>query len=183
MSEMVAVASSQGEDGSLAEDLLPLVYEELRRLASVKLVQERPGQTLQPTALVHEAYLKLTSGRPDLRWQNRDHFFAAAGEAMRRILVDRARRRDSQKGGGGWQRISLDELDPGDRQATVGLLEFNEALEELESYDDQAAQLVKLRFFAGLGHREAAEAMRIERRVADRLWLLARNWLFRRLSS
>jgi RNA polymerase sigma factor (TIGR02999 family) len=182
MSEMVAVAPSRGDDGSLSEDLLPLVYEELRRLASAKLNRERPGQTLQPTALVHEAYLKLTSGRSDLKWQNRDHFFAAAGEAMRRILVDRARRRDCQKCGGGWQRVHVDQLDLGDEQ-TVDLLEFNEALDELEAYDAQAAQLVKLRFFAGLGHQEAAEAMQIERRAADRLWLLARNWLYRRLSS
>lgn len=163
-------------------DLLPLVYEELRQLAAQKLYSEMPGQTLQATALVHEAYVRLVDGR-DPQWANRNHFFAAAAEAMRRILIERARQRESLKAGAGRTRISLSSADIVKGEAEVDLLALNEALDELERHDRQAAELVKLRFFAGFGHVEAAEIMQIERRVADRLWVLARTWLYRRLSS
>jgi RNA polymerase sigma factor (TIGR02999 family) len=160
---------------------MPLVYTELEQLARRRMRAEGPGHSLQPTDLVNEVYLRLVQ-QQHAEWRHRAQFLAVAATLMRRILVDRARRRDCQKCGGGWQRVHVDQLDLGDEQ-TVDLLEFNEALDELEAYDAQAAQLVKLRFFAGLGHQEAAEAMQIERRAADRLWLLARNWLYRRLSS
>lgn len=162
-------------------DLLPLVYEELRQLAARNLYAEVPGQTLQATALVHEAYLRLVVGR-DAHWANRNHFFAAAAEAMRRILVERARHRESLKAGGGRTRIPLSSADVAIQESEVDLLALNEALDELERHDKQAAELVKLRFFAGFGHAEAVEIMQIERRVADRLWVLARTWLYRRLS-
>lgn len=164
-------------------DLLPLVYEELRQLAAHKLYAEAPGQTLQATALVHEAYVRLVDARESSQWANRNHFFAAAAEAMRRILIERARQRESLKGGAGRTRSPLSQADFMSRESDVDLLALNEALDELESHDRRAAELVKLRFFAGFGHVEAAEIMQIERRVADRLWVLARTWLYRQLSS
>lgn len=161
-------------------DLLPLVYDELRRLAAAKLRHDQPGQTLQATALVHEAYLRLGQGTP--RWSGRNEFFAAAAEAMRRILIERARRQATPKRGGQSQRFDLTQaqsLIPG---RTLDLLALDEALRDLEQHHPQAAELVKLRFFAGFGHGEAAEILQVERRVADRLWVLARAWLYRRLS-
>lgn len=166
-----------------SSELLPLVYEELRRLASAKLRDNPPGQTLQPTALVHEAFLRLVDGHPEVRWENRNHFLGAAAEAMRRILIERARQRVTQKAGGDRGRISLEEAVASVEDRPLDLLALNEALTELEGHDRQAAELVKLRFFAGFGHAEAAEIMQIERRAADRLWVLARSWLFRRLTN
>jgi RNA polymerase sigma factor (TIGR02999 family) len=160
---------------------LPLVYDELRKLASAKLARERPGQTLQPTALVHEAYLRLVDGEQLPGWDSRSHFFAAAAEAMRRILVENARRRSSLKRGAHAKRVPLDERTLICEEQPYDLLELDEALQKLEAHDSEAGRLVKLRFFAGLGHQEAAETMGLSRRAADRLWALARAWLFREL--
>src|SRR4051794_12642430 len=161
-----------------AQELLPLVYDELRRLAARRLAQERPGQTLQATALVHEAYLRLV-GPDDVRgWDGRGHFFAAAAEAMRRILVDNARRKGGAGRGRGQARIelNLDELATPERAAD--LLALDEVLGQLAQADPQTAELVKLRFFAGLGVRQAAELLGISPRTADLRWAYARAWLF-----
>jgi RNA polymerase sigma factor (TIGR02999 family) len=164
-----------------AERLLPLVYAELRRLAARRLEREGPGRTLQATALVHEAYVRLVVGEPGRRWDSRGHFFAAAAEAMRRILVDRARDRRRLKRGGGRGRVDLDlgsvPLDaPGD-----DLIDLDEALTELSREDPLSARLVALRFFAGLTQAEAAESLGLARRTADRHWAYARAWLYERL--
>ncbi len=175
-------AIEQG-DPHAAEQLLPLVYDALRQLAAQKLSQEKLGQTLQATALVHEAYLRLVGAQTAQRWNSRGHFFAAAAEAMRRILVEQARRKQADKHGGGRMRIDL----PEDLAAPVArcddLLALDEALSRLERHDADAARLVKLRYFAGLSHQEAAEALGISRGAADRLWALGRAWLFRQLSK
>jgi RNA polymerase sigma factor (TIGR02999 family) len=173
-------AVGQG-DPQAAERLLPLVYDELRRLASRRLEREAPGQTLQATALVHEAYMRLVGGDPGQRWDGRGHFFAAAAEAMRRILVDRARDRRRIKRGGGRERVDLDlgtvPLDAyGD-----DLIDLDEALTDLGREDPLCARLVALRFFAGLTQAEAAEALGLARRTADRHWAYARAWLYERL--
>jgi RNA polymerase sigma factor (TIGR02999 family) len=170
-------------DPSAAELLLPLVYEELRKLAAAKLAHEKPGQTLQATGLVHEAYLRLVDSENVLRWDSRRHFFAAAAEAMRRILIERARHRASIKHGGKLRRVELDdEMAVEDQQASE-MIALDEALCELEKHDAQAAQLVKLRYFAGLSHQQAADALQISRRAADRLWALAKAWLYQRIST
>ncbi len=185
MSEVTRIlnAIEQG-DRAAAQQLLPIVYEELRRLAAQRLAQEKPGQTLQATALVHEAYLRLVS--EDDRgqaWDGRGHFFAAAAEAMRRILIENARRKAAVKHGGQARRVELDEaLAVGD-EVPDSLLALDEALAEFELHDQQAAQLVKLRYFAGLTHQQAAEMLGITRRAADRLWTLARAWLHQRLQE
>lgn len=163
-----------------AERLLSLVYGELRRMAASRMAAERPGQTLQPTALVHEAFLRLAG---DLLFENRAHFFAAAAEAMRRILVENARRKRAERRGGGAERIELEDHHLLADDQRVDLLALHEALDLLEAHDSRAAALVKLRFFAGLDHQEAAELLGLSRRAADRLWLLARTWLFRFLSK
>ena len=173
-------AIEQG-DPHAAERLLPLVYDALRELASRRLGREAPGQTLQATALVHEAYLRLVGGDPGRRWDGRGHFFAAAAEAMRRILVDRARDRRRLKRGGGRQRVDLDlgsvSLDaPGD-----DLIALDQALTDLGREDPLCARLVTLRFFAGLTQAEAAETLSLARRTADRHWAYARAWLYERL--
>jgi RNA polymerase sigma factor (TIGR02999 family) len=173
------------EQGDLqaANQLLPLVYDELRRLAAQRLAAERPGQTLQATALVHEAYLRLVGESDDLRWEGRGHFFGAAAEAMRRILIDSARRKAATKRGGSARRVSIDDVALVGDEPDDNLLALDEALAELEKHDAQAAQLVKLRYFAGLTHQQAAEALGIGRRAADRLWALARAWLHQRLQD
>ena len=170
-------------DPSAAEQLLPFVYEELRKLAAARLANEKPGQTLQPTALVHEAYLRLTGGATEAEWENRRHFSAAAAEAMRRILVERARRRATIRHGGELRRLELHDDMIVDEQRAAELLALDEALAELERHDAQAAQVVKLRYFVGLSHQEAADAMNVTRRVADRLWVVARAWLFKQLED
>src|SRR5262245_17464656 len=184
MSEVTSILSAieQG-DPSAAEQLLPLVYDELRQLAAERMAQERPGQTLQATALVHEAYLRLVDTEKAQHWDSRGHFFAAAAEAMRRILVEQARGKRRLKRGGGASRHELDEflLIADDRVDVV--LAVHDALDDLERHDTQAAALVKLRFFAGFEHQQAAEVLGLGRRAADRLWLLARTWLYRRLSD
>jgi RNA polymerase sigma factor (TIGR02999 family) len=167
-------------DPQAAGQLLPLVYDELRKLAAVRLAGEKPGQTLQATALVHEAYMRLVG---EQQFDNRGHFFAAAAEAMRRILIDAARRKASAKRGGDLQRIDLEQVATGDDGREAELLALNDALAELERHDTQAAQLVKLRYFAGLSHQQAAEALGIGRRAADRLWVLARAWLRQQIAG
>jgi RNA polymerase sigma factor (TIGR02999 family) len=175
-------AIEQG-DPTAAEQLLPLVYDELRKLAAAKLAQEKPGQTLEATALVHEAYLRLVGGEQAPYWNSRGHFFAAAAEAMRRILVEQARRKQADKHGGGRMRLDL----PADLAAPESraddLVALDETLGRLERHDAEAARLVKLRYFAGLSHQEAAQALGLSRGAADRRWALARAWLFRELSK
>jgi RNA polymerase sigma factor (TIGR02999 family) len=187
MSEVTRILSAiERGDPHAAERLLPLVYDELRRLAAAKLAQEKPGQTLQATALVHEAYLRLVEGEQrgsSAPWDSRRHFFAAAAEAMRRILVENARRKSTAKRGGKLRRIDVEQLSVADGGREAELLALDDALAELERHDPQAAALVKLRYFAGLSHQAAAEALGIGRRAADRLWALARAWLYQRLSE
>src|SRR5262249_40291580 len=153
-----------------AEKLLPLVYEELKSLASKKLAQEKPGQTLQPTALVHEAYLRMIGPANAQGYANRVHFFSAAAEAMRRILVEKARHKKRLKRGGGAQAVEWQDHLAIDEDRVEELLSLDETLDQLASHDEKAATLVKLRFFVGLEHQEAAEVMGISRRAADGLW-------------
>jgi RNA polymerase sigma factor (TIGR02999 family) len=178
MSDVTRILSAieQG-DQHAAEQLLPLIYDELRKLAAQKLAQEMPGQTLQATALVHEAYLRLVDGDKAAPWNSRGHFFAAAAEAMRRILVDQARKKNSLKHGGGLERVPLDEVEIGSPQPTLDLLAVNDALEKLERLDKASAGLVKLRFYAGLTLSQAADALGISCSTADRQWAYARAWL------
>jgi RNA polymerase sigma factor (TIGR02999 family) len=189
MSEVNQVLQAiRGGDTCAADKLLVLLYDDLRRLAALKLAHEKPGQTLDATGLVHEAYLRLLAhdgerANGGVDWQNRGHFFAAAAEAMRRILIGRARQKAALKRGRGARRVPLDQALNEAPDETANLLEINEALTALEKHDAQAAQLVKLRFFAGLQHQEAAEALGISRGAADRLWALARAWLFRQLKD
>ncbi|MSR59119.1 MAG: sigma-70 family RNA polymerase sigma factor [Planctomycetaceae bacterium] len=169
-------------DSDAVERLLPLVYDELRRLAAAKLAHEAPGQTLQATALVHEVYLRLVGG-VEPRWETRGHFFTAAAEAMRRILIDRARSRKRQKRGGGAKRLALDELDLASPPPDDELLALDEALSKLAVEEPVKAELVKLRFFAGLSVEQAAAALGISRATADRYWSFARAWLFHELAA
>jgi RNA polymerase sigma factor (TIGR02999 family) len=182
MSEVTHILSAieQG-DPHAAEQLLPLVYEELRKLAAQKLAQEKPGQTLQATALVHEAYLRLVGNGEELRWDNRRHFFAAAAEAMRRILVDNARRKQTDRHGGGRQRRSLDSEALVAPEASVDLLALDAALQRLSEQDPLKAKLVELRYFAGLTGDQAAAALGMSASSADRLWVYTRAWLRREL--
>ena len=171
-----------------AADLLPLVYEELRKLAAQRLAHEKAGQTLQPTALVHEAYLRLVDSEQAQRWEGRGHFFAAAAEAMRRILIDNARRKRCLKHGGMLQRVELDELDElqlatDGLESSVDLLALDEALTRLAQLDATKAQLVNLRFFAGLTLEEAGQLLDLSPATADRYWAFARAWLFRELGG
>ncbi len=161
-----------------AAELLPLVYEELRRLAARNLAREQPGQTLQPTALVHEAWLRLTDGQ-EQQWKNRTHFFAAAAEAMRRILIERARRRQRQRHGGGQERVDMEEMEIASPEADDKLLKVHEALSQLEAEDTAKAEVVKLRFFVGMTDREVAEVLQISERTVERHWAYAKAWLFR----
>lgn len=169
-------------DPVAAEQLLPLVYEELRKLAAAKLAQEKPGQTLQATALVHDAYLRLVDNDQAQHWNSRGHFFGAAAEAMRRILVDQARRKGQVKRGGDLQRISLDAAEPTAERLTDDLVALDESLARLEALDSLAAKVVKLRYFAGLTMPETAEALDIPLRTAERNWTYARTWLHQDLS-
>lgn len=165
-------------DPSAAEQLLPLVYEELRGLAAAKLSHEKPGQTLQATGLVHEAYLRLVGKESGRHWDGRGHFFCAAAEAMRRILINRARDKQRLKRGGDRQRVDLDQLAVIDDATDEDLLVIDEALEQLERENKRCAELVKLRFFAGMTLEEAATTLGVARRTADRDWAFARAWLF-----
>ena len=187
MSDVTRILSQiESGDPSAAEELLPLVYDELRKLAAAKLAQEKPGQTLQATALVHDAYLRLVENRHEQSWDHRGHFFAAAAEAMRRILVEQARRKGSQKRGGGHRPVSLDDvatLVPADDNARDELLALHEALAILEAEEPIKAKLVKLRFFAGLSLEEASQALDISVATAKRHWVYARAWLYGKITS
>jgi len=184
MTEVTTIlAAIENGDPRAAEQLLPLVYDELRRLAGAKLAQEKPGHTLQATALVHEAYLRLVDVERVQRWNSRGHFFAAAAEAMRRILVDNARRKQSKKRGGDCVRLDLDQLAGVTFERLDDVLDVDAALAKLANADPQAALLVKLRYFAGLSIPQAAAAMGISPRSADFLWAYARAWLLRSLGG
>jgi RNA polymerase sigma factor (TIGR02999 family) len=183
MSEVTQIlqAIEQG-DAKAADELLPLVYDELRRLAGYKMANELPNQTLQPTALVHEAWLRLT-GRENARWNGRAHFFAAAAEAMRRILIDNARRKHALRHGGGQQRVDIPEQDLAANADDEQLLAINEALDKLGTHDKEKAELVKLRFFVGLTIEEAADILGISVATAKRNWIYARAWLHAQISA
>ena len=170
-------------DPRAAEELLPLIYDELRKLAAHKMAREAAGQTLQPTALVHEAWLRLAGGDGQAQFQNRAHFFAAAAEAMRRVLIDRARQKQAAKHGGSWQRVELEMIDVPAQADEDILLGINDSLEALAGEDASAAELVKLRFFAGMSVEEAALALGVTDRTARRYWRFARAWLFDHLRN
>ncbi len=174
-------AISRSEAGA-SEKLLPLVYAELRRLAGARMSQERPGQTLQPTALVHEAWLRLVSDG-DRTWENRAHFFGAAAEAMRRILIERARQKSRLKHGGDHARLNIDDLDLAGTSPDDKVLLVDEALVHLKVEDPELERIVVLKFFAGLSNEEIAETLGISKRTLDRQWAYARAWLFRKISD
>jgi RNA polymerase sigma factor (TIGR02999 family) len=182
VSEVTQILESVHQGDSMAaEELLPLVYDELRKLAAARMAQESETSTLQPTALVHEAWLRLV-GSEQKAWKNRGHFFAAAAEAMRRILIDNARRKQALKRGARTERLDLDRIDVAVEADEESLLLINEALEKLAVQDPQGAELVKLRFFIGLSYEEAAQVLGISERSAKRCWTFARAWLYRELS-
>jgi RNA polymerase sigma factor (TIGR02999 family) len=185
MSEVTQILSAIAQgDTQAASQLLPLVYDELRKLAAHRLAHQTPGQTLQPTALVHEAYLRLVGDPEGSNWDNRGHFFSAAAEAMRRILVENARRKGRRKHGGDLTRHDLDAAEPvALPEVREDLLALDEALTKLTSVDPQAAQLVQLRYFAGLSIPEAARVLGVSPRTADRLWAFARAWLLREVAG
>ena len=164
-------------DPTAAAELLPLVYDELRKLAAARMAQEQPGQTLQPTALVHEAWLRLTTGQSE-QWNGRSHFFGAAAEAMRRILIDNARRKQAEKRGSGAIRVELDRFTIATEATDETVLAVNEALEVLALDDPAAAEVVKLRFFVGLSNEEVGRALGVSERTVKRQWTFARAWLY-----
>jgi RNA polymerase sigma factor (TIGR02999 family) len=184
MSEVTRLlcAADQG-DPQAASQLLPLVYEELRKLAASKMAQAPPGQTLQPTALVHEAYLRLVGEAEPQQWDSRGHFFAAAAEAMRRILVENARRKGSQKRGGDRGRADFDVGQLATPELREDVLALDEALNGLAAADPEAARLVQLRYFAGLTLAEAAQVLGVSPRTVDRLWAYGRAWLYQNLEG
>jgi RNA polymerase sigma factor (TIGR02999 family) len=182
MSEVTRILSAiEDGDPHAAGQLLPLVYDELHKLAAQRLAQEKPGQTLQATALVHEAYLRLVDVETAQQWNSRGHFFAAAAEAMRRLLLNRARDKKRLKRGGAWKRVDLDKLAVADDANDDDLVSIDEALERLAQENKTCAELVKLRFFTGLTLDEAATALGLARRTADRTWAYARAWLYQAL--
>jgi RNA polymerase sigma factor (TIGR02999 family) len=184
MSDVTPILSAieQG-DPQAASQLLPLVYDELRKLAASRLAQEAPGQTLQATALVHEAYLRLVDDEKARHWNSRGHFFAAAAEAMRRILIEKARRKRRRRHGGGRQRLDLDKLEVMAEGTAEVLLALDEALEQLAGEEPTVAEVVKLRYFAGLTIEQTAAALRLSVRTANRHWAYARAWLYQHLSE
>jgi RNA polymerase sigma factor (TIGR02999 family) len=178
MADVTQILSSiEAGDPNAAEELLPLVYDELRKLAAARLADEKPGQTLQPTALVHEAYVRLVGGNQPQDWNGRGHFFAAAAEAMRRILVEAARHKGRERHGGGRSPRPLDGVDAAAPSRDDDLVALSEALDRLAAVNPRAAELVKLRYFAGLTGREAAGVLGISPRKADQVWAYARTWL------
>ena len=183
MSEFTRILDrAQRGDPKAANELLPLVYEELRKLAAHRMASEAPGQTLQPTALVHEAWLRLV-GSADPLWNNRGHFFAAAAEAMRRILVENARRKSRFKHGGELRRVDLSNLDVASVESDDTVLAVNDALDKLAGHDPVGAELIKLRFFGGMSNAEAAKALGLAERTAKRTWAYARAWLYEELKK
>lgn len=166
-----------------AADLFPLIYDELRKLAAHKMASERPGLTLQPTALVHEAYLRVVGSNQAQRWDGRGHFFAAAAEAMRRILVESARRKKRLKHGGGLERVDLDAIELPQPMVDEELLALDEALDRLANIDARAAEMVKLCFFVGLTQERASKELGVSLATGERLWAFARVWLFRELEQ
>jgi len=168
-------------DPAAAEQLLPLVYDELRKLAAHRLTQEKPGQTLQATALVHDAYIRLVDVEKAQHWDSRGHFFGAAAEAMRRILVDNAHRKNALKRGGNRKRVELSDVDPAIRPPEDDIIALNEALDQLAKVEPKTAELVKLRYFAGLTNKQSAELLEISPRNADSLWAYAKVWLHERI--
>jgi RNA polymerase sigma factor (TIGR02999 family) len=185
MSEVTRILSRiESGEPAAADQLLPLVYAELRQLAAAKLAHEKPGQTLQATALVHEAYVRLVDQTTPQQWDSSRHFFAAAAEAMRRILIERARQKQSLKGGGGHQRVDLDAVVPAVLpMACDDLLGLDEAIRKLERQDPRKAELVKLRFFAGLTTAQAAKSLGVSVSTAENDWTYARCWLRLEMSS
>jgi RNA polymerase sigma factor (TIGR02999 family) len=181
MSEITLVLHAlERNPGQASEKLLPLVYDELRRMAAARMVRESDGQTLQATALVHEAWLRLVSDG-DRSWQNRAHFFGAAFEAMRRILIERARRRSSLKHGGGKERLDIEGLELAETTPDDKVLLVNEALQQLEASQPERARVVVLKYFGGLTNKQVAETMDIGERSVDRHWMCAKNWLFQKI--
>lgn len=184
MSEVTRIINAiELGDQAASEQLLPLVYNELRRLAQVKMAQEPSGQTLQPTALVHEAYLRLVDAKNPQAWNSRGHFFAAAAQAMRRILVENARRKQGLRHGGGRKRLDLDKLELSDPNDSEFLTALDESLEQLGEQDPVIAQVVSLRFFVGLSIEETAQAMNVSVRTVNRHWAFAKAWLYQDLSN
>lgn len=178
MSDVTQILSAiEDGDSQATEKLLPLVYDELRKLAAAKLANEKPGQTLQATALVHEAYLRLVDAEMARHWNSRGHFFGAAAEAMRRILVEKARRKSGPEGGGGNRRVALPDVAGEIEGPGLDLIALNESLEKFQTEDPRAAELVKLRFFAGLTRQQAADALGISVATADNDWAYAKGWL------
>jgi RNA polymerase sigma factor (TIGR02999 family) len=176
------LAAMERGDPKAADELLILVYDELRQIAAFKLAHEVPGQTLQPTALVHEAWMRLTGGKLN-NFNGRSHFFRTAAEAMRRILIDRARRRQAQRHGGGFQRVDLDEFDPAEPETDDQLLARNDALDKLALKHPAQAELVKLRYFAGMTNEEVARMMDISVSTAKNYWAFCRAWLLKEIES
>ncbi|PWU21183.1 MAG: RNA polymerase subunit sigma [Verrucomicrobia bacterium] len=174
---------AQQGDPKAAEQLLPLVYDELHRLAAIKMAQERPGQTLQATALVHEAWLRLVGSEEQKAWNSRGHFFAAAAAAMRRILVDRAREKARTRHGGGLERVDMEHVTIATEDADVTVLAVHDALEKLELESPQKAEIVKLRYFTGLEHQEIAQTLGISEPTVRRHWAFARSWLYAELKA
>lgn len=184
MSDVTGILSQiESGDPTAAEQLLPLIYEELRKLAASKLASEKPGQTLQATALVHEAYLRLVKDTDAPAWNSRGHFFGAAAEAMRRILVESARRKACAKHGGGWEQHDLASSQIVAPEVAENLLDLDVALDRLAQNDPQAAELVKLRYFTGLTNAQAAQVLGVSPRKADFLWSFARVWLRREIEG
>jgi RNA polymerase sigma factor (TIGR02999 family) len=171
------LASIESGDPNAAEKLLPLVYEELRKLASAKLANEKPGQTIQATVLVHEAWLRIVGSNGDNHWNGRGHFFGAAARAMQRILVENARRKKNLKAGGELDRVELPDVAAKEKGSPVDVLAVDEALQKLEQHDSRKAELVRLRFFAGFTLAEAAKALKISLSTADNDWAYAKTWL------
>ena len=182
MNDVTTILSAiEAGDQAAASQLLPLVYEELRRLAAQRLAKEKPGGSVQPTMLVHDAYLRLVDGDPEKQWHGKSHFFGAAAEAMRRILIEHARRKRAEKHGGKMKRIGLEFLPPQDAPDKTDLLALDEALTKFEEQWPDKAQLVKLRFFVGMSVQEAADSLGISLSSAERSWVFARAWLHSRI--
>lgn len=178
MSDVTQILSQiESGDPSAAEQLLPLVYDELRKLAAIRIAQEKPGQTLQATALVHDAYLRLVDVKQAQHWDSRGHFFSAVAEAMRRILIEQARRKETIKAGGQIKRVELSEVEAFIDSPAIDLLDLDEALQKLEKKDPRKSELIKLRFFAGLSNQQAADVLGISPSTADLDWAYAKCWL------